>query len=227
VERNGTHQPAQEEADPRNGSKTPTKTQGSRNRTQDSQHPANGTWSRTNKPCKKNNRCRCVPTTDTKGRKETKRKRTKRGEKLARASLQDHMLTGTTPRTQVARCTKIIDANTDDAKYVINVKQIAKVRDAAGRDEVLERATTTNPVLTMERCFERCSSSWDSETVSRPRTSKKGCAWGECWRTSTNERAKRRAERRADGTFPSYTAWIGTSTRSKSRCRPRSIRASP
>ena len=27
---------------------------------------------------------------------------------------------------QVARCTKIIDANTDDAKYVINVKQIAK-----------------------------------------------------------------------------------------------------
>ena len=27
---------------------------------------------------------------------------------------------------QVARCTKIINANTDDAKYVINVKQIAK-----------------------------------------------------------------------------------------------------
>ncbi|KAA8494535.1 26S protease regulatory subunit 7B [Porphyridium purpureum] len=27
---------------------------------------------------------------------------------------------------QVARCTKIIDANTDDAKYMINVKQIAK-----------------------------------------------------------------------------------------------------
>ena len=31
-----------------------------------------------------------------------------------------------TPPAQVARCTKIIDANTDDAKYVINVKQIAK-----------------------------------------------------------------------------------------------------
>lgn len=29
---------------------------------------------------------------------------------------------------QVARCTKIINPNTDDAKYVINVKQIAKVR---------------------------------------------------------------------------------------------------
>eukprot|EP00976_Prorocentrum_cordatum_P063606 1177151-Prorocentrum_minimum.AAC.5 len=28
---------------------------------------------------------------------------------------------------QVARCTKIINPNTDDAKYVINVKQIAKV----------------------------------------------------------------------------------------------------
>lgn len=28
---------------------------------------------------------------------------------------------------QVARCTKIINANTDDSKYVINVKQIAKV----------------------------------------------------------------------------------------------------
>lgn len=28
--------------------------------------------------------------------------------------------------TQVARCTKIINPNTDDAKYVINVKQIAK-----------------------------------------------------------------------------------------------------
>ena len=28
---------------------------------------------------------------------------------------------------QVARCTKIISPNTDDAKYVINVKQIAKV----------------------------------------------------------------------------------------------------
>lgn len=27
---------------------------------------------------------------------------------------------------QVARCTKIIDAGTDDAKYIINVKQIAK-----------------------------------------------------------------------------------------------------
>lgn len=29
---------------------------------------------------------------------------------------------------QVARCTKIISPNTEDAKYVINVKQIAKVR---------------------------------------------------------------------------------------------------
>lgn len=28
---------------------------------------------------------------------------------------------------QVARCTKIISPNTEDAKYVINVKQIAKV----------------------------------------------------------------------------------------------------
>lgn len=28
---------------------------------------------------------------------------------------------------QVARCTKIINPNTEDAKYVINVKQIAKV----------------------------------------------------------------------------------------------------
>ncbi|VAI61807.1 unnamed protein product [Triticum turgidum subsp. durum] len=28
---------------------------------------------------------------------------------------------------QVARCTKIINPNTDDAKYMINVKQIAKV----------------------------------------------------------------------------------------------------
>jgi 26S proteasome regulatory subunit T1 len=27
---------------------------------------------------------------------------------------------------QVARCTKIINPNTDDAKYVINIKQIAK-----------------------------------------------------------------------------------------------------
>jgi 26S proteasome regulatory subunit T1 len=27
---------------------------------------------------------------------------------------------------QVARCTKIIDAGTEEAKYVINVKQIAK-----------------------------------------------------------------------------------------------------
>ncbi len=29
---------------------------------------------------------------------------------------------------QVARCTKIINPNTEDAKYIINVKQIAKVR---------------------------------------------------------------------------------------------------
>lgn len=28
---------------------------------------------------------------------------------------------------QVARCTKIIKPNTDDAKYVINIRQIAKV----------------------------------------------------------------------------------------------------
>jgi 26S proteasome regulatory subunit T1 len=27
---------------------------------------------------------------------------------------------------QVARCTKIINADTDDAKYIINVKQFAK-----------------------------------------------------------------------------------------------------
>ena len=31
----------------------------------------------------------------------------------------------------MARCTKIIKPNTDEAKYVINVKQIAKVRRAA------------------------------------------------------------------------------------------------
>ena len=30
-------------------------------------------------------------------------------------------------KVQVARCTKIINPNTEDAKYVINVKQIAKV----------------------------------------------------------------------------------------------------
>lgn len=30
--------------------------------------------------------------------------------------------------SQVARCTKIINPGTDEAKYVINVKQIAKVR---------------------------------------------------------------------------------------------------
>ena len=30
------------------------------------------------------------------------------------------------PLHQVARCTKIINADTDDAKYVINVKQFAK-----------------------------------------------------------------------------------------------------
>merc|ERR1719160_1008162 len=33
---------------------------------------------------------------------------------------------------QVARCTKIIEPNTDDAKYVINVKQIAKFVVALG-----------------------------------------------------------------------------------------------
>lgn len=30
------------------------------------------------------------------------------------------------PAPQVSRCTKIINPNTDDAKYVINIKQIAK-----------------------------------------------------------------------------------------------------
>lgn len=30
------------------------------------------------------------------------------------------------PPPQVARCTKIINPNTDEAKYVINIKQIAK-----------------------------------------------------------------------------------------------------
>lgn len=32
-------------------------------------------------------------------------------------------------RVQVARCTKIINPGTDEAKYVINVKQIAKASD--------------------------------------------------------------------------------------------------
>lgn len=45
---------------------------------------------------------------------------------------------------QVARCTKIIDANTDEAKYVINVKQIAKVRAA-------DRETIENDVV-CHRC---------------------------------------------------------------------------
>jgi hypothetical protein len=30
------------------------------------------------------------------------------------------------PSLQVARCTKIISPNTEEAKYVINIKQIAK-----------------------------------------------------------------------------------------------------
>lgn len=47
-------------------------------------------------------------------------------------------------RTKVARCTKIIDANTDEAKYVINVKQIAKVRAA-------DRETNENDVV-CHRC---------------------------------------------------------------------------
>lgn len=36
-------------------------------------------------------------------------------------------LTGDARLLQVARCTKIINPGTDEAKYVINVKQIAKV----------------------------------------------------------------------------------------------------
>ena len=48
---------------------------------------------------------------------------------------------------QVARCTKIINPGTDEAKYVINVKQIAKVshssdvrqaKDGHQRDHVLK-----------------------------------------------------------------------------------------
>ena len=35
---------------------------------------------------------------------------------------------------QVARCTKIINPNTDDAQYVINVKQIAKFVVGLGKD---------------------------------------------------------------------------------------------
>ena len=50
--------------------------QESRNPTRDSQHQANGTWSRTNKPCKKNNRCRCAngrsPKTDGNASKRSK-----------------------------------------------------------------------------------------------------------------------------------------------------------
>lgn len=44
-----------------------------------------------------------------------------------------HAFCGIVPKTvflQVARCTKIINPGTDEAKYVINVKQIAKVRDS-------------------------------------------------------------------------------------------------
>lgn len=39
----------------------------------------------------------------------------------------DYILTIHCFGNQVARCTKIINPNTEDAKYVINVKQIAKV----------------------------------------------------------------------------------------------------
>ena len=36
---------------------------------------------------------------------------------------------------QVARCTKIINPGTDEAKYVINVKQIAKVGDGLSNSD--------------------------------------------------------------------------------------------
>ncbi len=36
---------------------------------------------------------------------------------------------------QVARCTKIINPGTDEAKYVINVKQIAKVGDGSSNSD--------------------------------------------------------------------------------------------
>lgn len=39
---------------------------------------------------------------------------------------------------QVARCTKIINAGQDDAKYVINVKQIAKVRCTGAQPTFLQ-----------------------------------------------------------------------------------------
>ena len=46
---------------------------------------------------------------------------------------------------QVARCTKIINPNTDEAKYVINVKQIAKFVVGLG-DKVRRDAVRCGPV---------------------------------------------------------------------------------
>ena len=62
---------------------------------------------------------RHVPRWPSRGRKGEGR----RGERSEGGHRPDPL-----PFPQVARCTKIINPNTDDAKYVINVKQIAKVR---------------------------------------------------------------------------------------------------
>jgi len=42
---------------------------------------------------------------------------------------------------QVARCTKIINPNTDEAKYVINIKQIAKFVVGLG-EKVSQKGST-------------------------------------------------------------------------------------
>lgn len=84
--------------------------------------------------------------------------------------------------SQVARCTKIINPGTDEAKYVINVKQIAKVGGlliactchAPTCQLLWPNVVAAHPSV----CLQMRSLWWDWATRWRQQTLRRACVWG-------------------------------------------------
>ena len=129
--------------------------------------------------------------------------------------------------SQVARCTKIINPNTDDAKYVINVKQIAKASSIDSCSEYTFVVVLSASLASYARHIfcSFCSLLLGWVTKLHRRISRRACVWGKHSLSACLESGPVlisspfkavRSEREACA-----TGLTAQSTKSKYHCRPR------
>ena len=118
---------------------------------------------------------------------------------------------------QVARCTKIINPNTDDAKYVINIKQIAKFVVGLG-DKVRGRVSRRACVSFV------CGEGRGEGGARGPRAERTAAGLAPSPPPRCPPPPHTHTHRWPPPTLRRACAWAWTakSTRSRSRCRPRS-----